>query len=201
MKLRITDPGLRASILIHIIEKIDRNELDSLLNSGVSPEFLDQLRQINIPSLIRLVNLGCPEITFGIGEDSLRTGMDTLQRQNTETEDLIYFIQNGASQSMIEHLFRMNATVIHSYRKLLTNDRKSGRTTLPDEKVRDEIQLHWHSLQNVEGFTITETIRKKIRLLHGQFDLPLDILYTTINEFKNEFKDVLQKRRPACPQK
>ncbi|MEQ1602417.1 MAG: DUF2857 family protein [Methylophilaceae bacterium] len=193
MKLIVTDPGLKASLLLHMVEKIERGELHTLLESGNSPECLDQLRQLDIASLMRLVHIGCPEVTFRVVDESIKGGLDTLQRQNNENDDLIYFIQNGATQSMLGDLFRMNGDVIQSYRKLLSQESKPGRTTLPNEKLREGIQQHWYTLE-VSCLTKAETLRKKLRLLHGQFnDVSIDMLYATINEFE----EVLPKRKPS----
>lgn len=184
MKLRVTDPGLKASLIIHLIEKIDGGDLDKLLDSGISAESLDKLRALDIPNLIRLIHLGCPEVSFGI-EDNISHGMETLKRQNEETEDIVYFIQHGATQFMLAHLFRFNAELIQHYRKLLAQESRPGRASMPDARKCEAIQTYWHKLEHVKCLTSNETLRKKVRLLHQEFsDVPIDELYAAINEFE-----------------
>lgn len=188
MEVAITDPHLRVSLLMHLIERLDRGELGALLESGVCPKSLDKLRQLEMSSLIRLGAMRQPEIHFSLNSTGLDFGLQTIERQNNEIVELVYFIQNGASLSMLNQFFpAQDIRVIQTYRKLLTNERKTGRTALPDENTRDLIHQSWHAMG--EEYPDISSLRERLMLLHGFFnDYSLDVLYATVNEFESQEK-------------
>ena len=193
MKIKVTDPNVKSLSILQMLEKLGQGDRDRLIEAGVRPESLDKLRSLHIGSLLRLVHLDFPEVHFRIAEESIATGLDTLQRQSEDYDDLAYFIQNGASQTMLNHLFRFSMDVIQHYRKFLAKDTKPGRTSMPNIRVREEIQLYWYSIDDGD-FVVSSSLRKKLRLLHQKFsDYSSDTLYATINEFG----DVLPKRKTS----
>lgn len=183
MKVRVTDNTLRASLLMHLIEQLERGDLAVLLEKGACPRSMDRLRGLAINEILHLASSGHPDIHFSIDEGGFELGIETLFRRKQETEHLVYCIQNGASQSMLNQLFpSTDPRVIQTYRKLLKNDRKIGRVALPDESVRDLIHQCWFGMN--EEYPEITTLREKLMLLHGFFsNYSLDGLYATINEF------------------
>jgi len=174
MMVRVTDNTLRASLLMHLIEQLERGDLAVLLEKGACPRSMDRLRGLAINEILHLASSGHPDIHFSIDEGGFELGIETLFRRKQETEHLVYCIQNGASQSMLNQLF--------PYRKLLKNDRKTGRVALPDESVRDLIHQCWFGMN--EEYPEITTLREKLMLLHGFFsNYSLDGLYATVNEF------------------
>lgn len=184
MMVSITDPHLRVSLLMHLIERFDRGELVPLLESGVSPGLLDKLRQLEMGSLLRIGEMRHPEIHFNVSEPGLEFSLEAIERHNNEIAELIYFIHNGASLSMLNQLFPAQDTkLIQQYRRILLDERKVGRTALPDERTRDAIHRLWHSLQNGSGKA--DSARERLRILHESFqDYRIDVLYATVNEFE-----------------
>ncbi len=190
MMIPVTDPTLKASLILHMIEMIDRGDIANLIENGANPESLDQIRQLDVSGLLRLVHLGYPVIHFKMPDESVQIGLDTLNRQNEENDDLIYFIQHGASQSMLNTLFKVAPDVVQSYRKILSSERSAGRTSLPPDKAREEIQNHWYGMGKEPSDPAS--IRKQLRQLHARFNhFSIDVLYATINEFN----DVIGRRR------
>lgn len=181
MMISVTDPHLRVSLLMHLIERLDRGELSELLESGACPQMMDKLRQLETGSLLRLGIMHQPEIHFSLNETGLDLSLEAIERHNKEIAELVYFVQNGASLSMLNQLFPTHSTeIIQTYRKLLSNERKAGRASLPDEKTRDAIHKLWHELAN-EG----NGLREQLRVLHLVFpESRIDVLYATVNEFE-----------------
>lgn len=184
MLVRVMNDTLRAQLLIHLIEQLERGDLAVLLEKGTCPRLIDRLRGMSISDLLQLASSGHPDIHFSINEDGFELGIASLDRRREESEHLIYFMQNGATASMLNESFpQMDPRVIQSYRKLIKLDRRNGRVALPDEAVRDLIHKCWHGMP--EEYPDMKSLRERLILLHGFFgDYPLDVLYATVNEFK-----------------
>lgn len=194
MLVRVMNDTLRAQLLIHLIEQLERGDLTALLEKGACPKLIDRLRGMDLSELLQLASSGYPDIHFSIDENGFELGIATLDKRREETDHLIYFMQNGASASMLNESFpQMDPRVIQSYRKLIKNDRRIGRIALPDEKVRDLIHKCWHGMP--EEYPNMKSLRERLILLHGFFcDYPLDVLYAAVNEFGEP--EVKQKRKP-----
>lgn len=188
MMVRVTDSTLRASLLMHLIEQLERGDLAVLLEKGACPQSMDRLRGLAINELLLLASSGHPDIHFSIDGAGFDLGIETLNRRKEETEHLVYYIQNGASQSMLVQLFpATDPRVTQTYRKLLKNHRKTGRIALPDENTRDLIHQCWFGMH--EEYPEVSTLRERLMLLHGFFNhFPLDVLYATVNEFNEPQK-------------
>lgn len=188
MMVRVMDNTLRASLLMHLIEQLDRGDLAVLLEKGACPKSMDRLRSMTTSELLQLASSGHPDIHFSIDEAGFDLGISTLDRRRRDTEDLFYFLQNGASQSMLNDCFpSVDQKVIRSYRGLLKNDRKTGRVSLPDEVMRDAIHKGWHAIPTEHPDI--GTLRERLILLHGYFPgYAMDVLFATVNEFNDSDK-------------
>jgi hypothetical protein len=183
MMVRVTDHNLRAALLMHLIEQFERGDLAVLLEKGACPKSMDRLRSLAISDLLHLASSGHPDIHFSIDENGFDLGIETLDRRKEESDLLVNYIQAGASQSMLNQFFpATDSRVIQTYRKLLKADRKSGRTALPDEGMRDLIHKNWFNL--TEDYPKITSLREKLWLLHGWHNtFDLDVLYAIVNEF------------------
>ena len=183
MMVPITDAVIKVSLLTHLIECMDRGELAALLGNGACPKAMDKLRRLDTSSLIRLANMNHPEIHVTVDAKGIEFGLNELAREDRDRDDLVYFIEHGASLAMLNKLFTsMGSDVIATYRHMLTENRKFGRAALPDESIRDAIHQKWHDISLAE---VPTTQRAKLRMLHGLFEsFSMDALYTTINEFQ-----------------
>lgn len=188
MMVRVIDNTLRASLLMHLIEQLERGDLAVLLEKGACPKSMDRLRNMSISELLQLASSGHPDIHFSIDEAGFDMGISTLDRRKRDTEDLFYFLQHGASQSMLNDCFpAVDQKVIRSFRELLKNDRKTGRVSLPDEEMRDAIHKGWHAMP-AEHPEIT-SLRERLILLHGYYPYySMDVLFATVNEFNEPDK-------------
>lgn len=188
MLIRVIDNTLRASLLMHLIEQLDRGDLAVLLEKGACPKSMDRLRSMSISELLQLASSGHPDIHFSIDEAGFDLGVATIDRRKAETEHLIYFIQNGASLSMLHEFFpQIDQRVIQTYRKLIKNDRRIGRVSLPDENVRDLVHKCWHGMP--EEYPALRTDLDRLIVMHGFFqEYSIDVLYAIVNEFRNPEK-------------
>lgn len=192
--VRVIDNTLRASLLMHLIEQLERGDLAVLLEKGACPKSMDKLRELAISDLLHLASSGYPDIHFSIDENGFDLGIASLNRRKEETAQLVDFILGGASQSMLSQFFpTIDQRVIITYRKLLKSDRKVGRVALPDEKIRDLIHRSWHAMD--EEYPTISSPREKLLLLHGFYNtFSLDVLYATINEFNEPERDIHGKK-------
>lgn len=181
MMVPVTDANIKTSLLMHLIEHLDRGELIAMLDDNQNHSILDRLRQLNCGALLRLANMNQPKINITFDADSIESGLNLLNRQDQDINDLVYFIANGASLSMLNQLFAsIDPTIIDAYRNMLVANRKSGRTPLPSVTDRDVIHQQWHQIQQPQA-----TMRERLRALHAHFNkaFSMDALFTTIHEF------------------
>jgi hypothetical protein len=191
MMLRVVDSNIRAYLLMHLIEQLERGDLPVLLEKGACPMAMDRLRNMSLSDVLHLASSGHPDIHFSIDESGFELGISTLERRKNEREDLIYFMQHGASQSMINDCFpATDPRVIQSFREMLKSDRKPGRVSLPDEDMRDAIHKTWHDLQAMQDQLPLRARLRRLHEAHPQFTM--DVLFATINEF-NERKSNAKK--------
>jgi len=195
MMIKVTDNNLRAALFIHLIELLERGDLAVLLENGACPKSMDRLRSLRISDLLHLASSGHPDIHFSINENGFDLGIETLDRRKEESGLLVEFIQAGASQSMLNHLFpTTNSRVIQTYRKLLKADRRSGRTALPEGEVRDAIHKNWFNLS--ENYPNVTSLREKLWLLYGWHNtFDLDVLYAIVNEFNEQERKHLGQQK------
>lgn len=177
--IRVQDRTLRSMLLTHLVEQVERGGFDHLVGKGLQPETLDKLRALTVPDLLHLVETGHPDIHFSIDEAAIDLGMARVDLLKTEMNELAYYVEHGASLSMLIRLFpRTDQRVIEEYRKLLAPVRGRGRPSLPDDKTRDLVHQAWFSSKDVRA------LRTRLMDLHQQFtQIPLEALFATVNEF------------------
>ena len=180
--IRVIDPTVRTMIITHLIEQLERGSVEPLLSRGVTPEMMDALRSLSTGDVLQLASSGHPDVHFTLDLNGFRLGLSTLERRKAEMQELAYFIQHGASHSMIAQFFpTTDAEVVRNIRSLLLGDRKPGRAALPADGKRDAIHNAWFSLKAAMP---DRPLRARLVTLHGQFpELPLDALFATVNEF------------------
>lgn len=180
--IRVQDRTLRSMLLTHLVEQIERGGFDHLVAKGIQPSTLDKLRTLTVPDLLHLVETGHPDIHFSIDEAAIDLGMARVELLKTEMNELAYYVENGASLSMLIRLFpRTDQRVIEEYRKLLAPARKPGRPSLPNDKTRDLVHQAWFASRDARA------LRTRLMALHQQFQsIPLETLFATVNEFGAE---------------
>lgn len=184
--IRVVDPTVRTMIFNHLIEQLERGSVEPLMSLGITPEMMDELRALSVGEVMQLASSGYPDVHFSFDVNGFRLGMSSLERRKAEINELAYFIQHGASHSMVAQFFTTtNPEVVKNLRLLLRGDRKSGRAALPSDSKRDEIHNAWFALKSS-----VQTLRGRLVTLHGQFpEIPLDALYATVNEFGDQHAD------------
>ena len=187
LQLVIADADLVGDLLMHLIAQIDRGNHQILY--GLSSEQLnsvDKLTKLLAKDVIKLVNSVPIKIVAHVDVGSLTKALNKLDVHGDEMQDLTYFIDHSATKSMLNHLFDTPEDVINVYRKILNVSPRSGRVPLPDPNIREAIQAHWHSETKSRLPNDKKVLRSLLRSTHIKFKdvVSLDMLYATINEFK-----------------
>lgn len=183
--LRVGDPTVRAMLLSHLIEQVERGELSQLLDRGVTPSMMDRLRSLTASDVLHLATSGHPDVHFTLDVSGFELGVNTLNRRKAVMQELAYFIQNGASHSMLAQFFpSIDPEVVKNLREVLRPERRCGRASLPDDGIRDKVHEKWHEILRSNS---EQTACSRLVALHGHFhDIPLDALYATVNEFGDD---------------
>ena len=183
LSINVTNPIIQRLLLEHVIETIEtENGIDSLLQSGCSPEFIDTIRHRQARDLINVAS-SLKTMRFSISPKEVLNELQHLDRVRRDAELREYFIINRAPRSMLNKDFKMSADEVRRLRELLLPEgaAPAGRTPLPPLKVRDQIHEAWSVIN--KQFT-DEPQRERMYRLHQQFQtLTIDTLCQTIDEF------------------
>lgn len=182
MMMRITNSAIRTTLLIHLVEKLQRGDLVNLLASGVCPQSIEMLRRMSTADVLMLVESGYPDIHFSIDPQGFDHGIHLLARRKEEDEELAYFIQNGTSLSLLNLVFtNISQDKVQTLRSLYKIQRTPGRHSLPPDQIRDQIHQCWSEMPSGQK---GESLRRNLLNLHKSFSqFSIDALYATINEF------------------
>jgi len=186
MKLTIKDSDLVSDILMHLIAQVDRGEHSDMRDLNEEQlQSVDKLAKLLAKDVIRLVNSGQIKINAHLDMGSLANGLKRLDGDSDEIKDLIYFIEHSATTRMLNRLFDTSDEIISGYRQMLNVGRKSGRVPLADIQIREAIHSHWYEQTKGKRIESKKSLRTLLRTTHEKFNhVSLDMLYATINEFK-----------------
>jgi Protein of unknown function (DUF2857) len=191
MTISLQSPDAKANGLLALVQRIDAGEIESLLKAGFDSETLELLRNVTSTELSRLSNMHTLKMSVGILPTDLNRAIRQLKTSAVYDNELAYFVQHGATLSMLRKYFVGDAKQIDHLRSLLSAQdvsQKRGRATMPnDESLRDDIHRAWLQIKKKRSENQQKQnlhLRDELISLHGQFnDLRLDVLYAVINEF------------------
>lgn len=185
MMIPVTDSGLRIALLLHLIEQIDRGEIPGDIGNY---DVVDRVRKLNGSGLLRLAGFIKPGISVTFDQDAILAGVTKLNTHDEELENLVYFIRNGASLSMLYQYFTVDSDSIIAYRKMLLGQKKAGRSRQPTEAIRNDVHDAWWQIQRAGA---SDSAIQKLRKLHALFNgYSLEALYTTIKEFDDDINTI-----------
>lgn len=175
----IKDEKIRFLVLSHLIETAE-NEQTELADYGLSNILLESLRQITSKDLIRIAKLPQPELSLHLDTLRFEHAISLLDYLNSRAALLEYFLQHGATSSMLTALFKISPHDVALKRALLKG--KPGRPHMPDAACREAIQLHWHKIRKSKSNNRPSA--EDYHALHLAFsDLSLATLYAVVHEF------------------
>lgn len=181
--LAVTNPMLKRLVLEDIVERIDRGGIDSLLECGLTPDFIDMIRRRPARDLIHIASIGQLQINVSLEPGKVVSHLKQLDWLRQDAEIREYFIRNGATQRMLMRTFKISSADLRVLREqLLDGETVGGRTRMPEPDVRDAIHSEWARLQ-----TAFEHEREQIYHLHQRFpDYTIAALASTLSEFDTE---------------
>jgi hypothetical protein len=183
--ISITDPVLKQAILFHLINQIDSGGIDKLLENGVSPDFIDDLRKRQARDLGRAVLHPDVRMAVHIDTKHVMSCLTRIDRQRQDSALMEYFIVNGASAGMMHALFKISKAELANTRADLNAAGRvqNGRTKLPPESVRDDIHHDWESILKKNPNAI---IRERLYLLHQRYpEYSINSVCAAIKEFND----------------
>lgn len=174
---------------------IIRNEsmrllLISILVAEATAEPGDQTGATTVPPLsvqeiAQLAKLGKPELSVTFDSTSLQRSLQTLRHVQGVEAQLQYFLQHGATNSMLAELFHISANAAKAKRKAYEAvhpvEGKRRRPSMPNSATREKIHHVWYALR---GAATQPPKPQDYRSLHDTFPaLSLASLYAVVNEF------------------
>lgn len=177
LRIEIDGPSLRSLIVADVIRSLTPGG-----HAAMDDRTLDALRALPVAQLASASSLA--EKTVYV-ELNLRRLLEALRRcrQLPESDpSLAYFLENGASYTLIGRLFQLGRREV--MRLMAAGTRSSvhagglgRRQTLPSPTERDAIHAAWVTL---DGTPVERYIA-----LHGRFPAwPLSALDAVLNEFR-----------------
>ncbi len=155
----ISDPHLKRALLQHLIEQEDVALPVELAG------FLAEIRERSLQDFLALTSARTLRISVSIG--NLRPGLRQLDASNRQADLLSYFVQHGASRSMLCEYFSLTPTTARAMR-VEAGIHHTGRAQLPPPEIRDRIHATWHQMQ--QELPSTTSQRERVYALHRQFE-------------------------------
>lgn len=178
--LVIKDEKIRFLVLSHLIEAAECDRDAVLANSGLKAAHLESLRQVSSKDLLLIAQLPEPEMTIHLDALRFEHALGLLDYLNDRAALLEYFVQHGATSSMLTALFKISPHDVVLKRALLKG--KPGRPHMPDATCREAIQLHWHKMHKSKSNNPPSA--EDYHALHQEFsNLSLATLYAVVHEF------------------
>ncbi|MGT2452335.1 STY4526/YPO1902 family pathogenicity island replication protein [Cupriavidus basilensis] len=175
--IQISSPNLRVMVILQLMEHLERGNLAPLVQAGLDPAQIDQLRALQSADIVRLGQMDQPVIGVLVDPDGLDLAFSTLRARAEQEELLFYFVANRASIAMLRRFFTLSRDMIDGYRASYASERRVGRPSLPDADTREEIHRSWAALRE------STDLRVRYRKLHQQFHAySLETLYAVVNE-------------------
>lgn len=176
----VTDAVLKQALLTHFVQQIESmpQRMDELLVGGVSGELIDHLRsRATVTELCRVAAFNRPGFTVMFDDRALLMCFEQTARFMRDEQIKEYLARNGASIDRLSAWYSLSLADAGALRAALAPPRASGRTKLPDFKLRDAIHLAWAEIPS------SRPEREAYYELHQQFqDLSVDALYKVVHE-------------------
>lgn len=178
--LPLHDTHVRLTLLNHIAVQLGSGDSGAFRAAGIEADLLEHLRGLSAADLHRLAAMREPMFAVSIDATKLKAGLRALALANEAKAQETYFIQHGASWSLMKRLFKMRHKLTLQRRRELGVRRRSGRLRLPDFASRERIWRVWAAINDPDP-------RARYYQLHQSFrELSLEALETVVSEFEKE---------------
>ena len=136
-----------------------------LKEMGWNDSLVTEMSEMPINDVAKI--LGGSGACLGIVFDHRKAAavVNSYRALKRDEQDLNYFIENGASPTLLKELFpKLSARLVAQQRKRLGCDSRGGRPPLPDAEIVHAIYRAWHAL------SVQETnLRQRYKLLKERF--------------------------------
>lgn len=160
----ISDNFVKRLVLEDLFMRKSIEDIDFLLDSGVPPNILDALRNLNTRDFNHFAQMGDVQVSIAVNCGSILTAVKRLQamKRNKELEE--YFVVHGANTTMLSSLFHLSLSDARGLRAILCPEGGGvGRPSLPTVKDREAIQCMWYQMKSELDH------RERYFALHKQF--------------------------------
>lgn len=177
----LEDENLRFLALTILLSRLERGDLASLHEAGMSDQQMQQLRTMPVSEMVRLCSIKSLKIGIAVDEASLTQAIQTVHRIKHELLLLEKFLERHAPMSMLTELFGVQGSDLALHREILCEQPRRGRPALPDHEVRDRIHQHWHELKRQD----MHDSERYLALSERFPDVSMAALYAVVNEFES----------------
>ncbi|MES2353102.1 MAG: STY4526/YPO1902 family pathogenicity island replication protein [Pseudomonadota bacterium] len=178
----VNDVSARSVLLQEISRRIEKTQINELQTSGLDVPTIDRLRALPYGTAICLADLAADLFFVGIDTGRLHLLLDAMEERNRAAALLEYYVEHGATLTMIRALLRPRKDVLAAYIEKLCGALPRGRPSLPEVTIRDRIHAVWAEIQKSK-FDLPE--RERLVELHRAFSVySMATLYSVLNEFK-----------------
>lgn len=182
MTIPVDDDGLKRALLDYLIRMIADGHIDPLLEAGLSPELLDDLRNRPVRDIQKVAQMSLG-VMLKLEPTSLSTALMRLDAMTRNQVLLEYYIKNGAAPDLLTRLFKVSDADQRALREMLCGDSgRRGRPAMPEPSEREAIHATWSRLEGV-----SEDPREQYFMLHQAHpDHSIATLWAVVHEFADE---------------
>jgi hypothetical protein len=146
------------------IERSAPEALSQLVQQGMSPELLEQVRSMPLGEAVRFAQ-SAPGLGIAVDPCTMGKHLQRMALARRDREIMEYLVQHGASPRLLTHLFTLAQSDARRLRKTLAPEIcAGGRPRIPNDDVREAIEARWSELQDQEP-----CMRRRIQRLHQSF--------------------------------
>lgn len=172
VSVAISDPVLKRVLLQHLLDQEQTDLPDNLAS------FLENLRQRPMQDFLALTSARTLQVRIYLGE--VVPSLQHLEAQNDEEALLMYFVDHGASRSLLRRLFSVTGARAAELTRA-AGLASQGRTRRIAPNVSDQIHEAWYAINKSEPDL---PLRARFHVLHRQFQaLKIREIEGVLNEF------------------
>lgn len=165
--LALNDPTASMLALMWMASAIERSDpeaLSQLVQQGMPPELLEQVRCMPLGDAVRFAQTA-PGLGIAMDPVTMSRQLQRMAMARSDREVMEYLVQHGASPRLLTQLFTLAQTDARRLRKTLAPEIcAGGRPRIPNDDVREAIEARWAELQAQEP-----CMRRRIQQLHQSF--------------------------------
>ena len=181
---------LIVDVLRYATRLLNEGDESTLMVMGFTPEQIRSMEGLTLKSLQRVGQLGGHFLDFRIDPACFERVMRRIEQERADQALQDDLLQAGAPIRMMHHFWGMTSRDCSERRRVLGIDAPIGRPAQADEHALERL---WHLWQETDDIADE---RKRYLELARRSDIPLSVIWTAVEEWKDLDSGTDSRRDP-----